>query len=199
MLQGMQPAIDRFNAFINSEKGRRIARGIEAEVAGDYDGENISLSDLLNILEVSTWQMLSSQRADIRLECHHRGDVPLRTHYRVLSILKNLVTNAVEAIMSDKGRGLVQVDCNVEGNELLLQVKDNGPGISERAEKMLFQVGYSTKFDPETGNINRGVGLPAVQYIVEELGGRIQVQSKSGQGACFRVALPLSAVTGGSQ
>ena len=177
----------------------RIARGIEAEVAGDYDGENISLSDLLNILEVSTWQMLSSQRADIRLECHHQGDVPIRTHYRVLSILKNLVTNAVEAIMSDKGRGLVQVDCTVEGDELLLQVKDNGPGISERAEKMLFQVGYSTKFDPETGNINRGVGLPAVQYIVEELGGRIQVQSKSGQGACFRVALPLSAVTGGSQ
>ena len=177
----------------------RIVRGIEAEVAGDYNGENISLSDLLNILEVSTWQMLSSQRADIRLECHHQEDVLIRTHYRVLSILKNLVTNAVEAIMSDKGRGLVQVDCTVEGDELLLQVKDNGPGISERAEKMLFQVGYSTNFDPETGNINRGVGLPAVQYIVEELGGRIQVQSKPGQGACFRVALPLSAVTGGSQ
>ena len=35
--------------------------------------------------------------------------------------------------------------------------------------------------------------------MLPELGGRIQVQSKSGQGACFRVALPLSAVTGGSQ
>ena len=177
----------------------RIVRGIEAEVAGDYDGESISLADLLNILEVSTRQMLGSQRADIRLECHHRGELDIRAHYRVLSVLKNLVTNAVEAIQSGSGRGLVQVDCTVERDQLLLQVKDDGPGISDRAKKLLFQVGYSTKFDPETGNINRGVGLPAVQYIIEELGGTIQVQSQPGQGACFQVALPLNAVTGGNQ
>lgn len=177
----------------------RIVRGIEAEVAGDYDGESISLADLLNILEVSTRQMLGSQRADIRLECHHRGGLDIRAHYRVLSVLKNLVTNAVEAIQSGSGRGLVQVDCTVERDQLLLQVKDDGPGISDRAKKLLFQVGYSTKFDPETGNINRGVGLPAVQYIIEELGGTIQVQSQPGQGACFQVALPLNAVTGGNQ
>ena len=64
--------------------------------------------------------------------------------------------------------------------------------------KLLFQVGYSTKFDPDTGDINRGVGLPAVHYIVEDLGGDIQVQSQPGQGACFRVSLPLAVVTGGT-
>jgi two-component system sensor histidine kinase YcbA len=58
----------------------------------------------------------------------------------------------------------------------------------------LFQVGYSTKFDPDTGNINRGVGLPAVQFIVDELGGKIQVDSQPGQGALFTVTLPLAAI-----
>ena len=62
---------------------------------------------------------------------------------------------------------------------------------------MLFQVGYSTKFNQATGNINRGVGLPAVQYIVEELGGRLRVESEPGQGTTFHVDLPLNAVTGG--
>lgn len=177
----------------------RIVRGIETEVAGEYDGESLSLSDLLNILSVSTGQMLGSQRADIRLECRREGEVLIRTHYRVLSILKNLVTNAVEAIQASTGRGLIQVDCIVLEQELLLQVKDNGPGISDRAKKLLFQVGYSTKFDPETGNINRGVGLPAVQHLVEDLEGRIQVESEVGKGACFQVYLPLDTVTGGSR
>lgn len=176
----------------------RIIRGIESEVAEAYGGETMALSDLIHILEVSTRQLLGSQRADIRLECRYARDLPITAHYRVLSVLKNLVTNAVEAIQASGGRGTVQVDCRAEGDELLLQVRDDGPGIPERAMKLLFQVGYSTKFDPDTGDINRGVGLPAVHYIVEDLGGDIQVQSQPGQGACFRVTLPLAAITGGT-
>ena len=176
----------------------RIIRGIESEVAGAYDGETMVLSDLLHILEVSTRQFLGSQRADIRLECRYSPDLPIGAHYRLLSILKNLVTNAVEAIQSAGGRGTIQVDCRAEGDQFLLQVRDDGPGIPERNRKLLFQVGYSTKFDPNTGDISRGVGLPAVQYIVEDLGGDIQVQSQPGQGACFQVSLPLAAVAGGT-
>ena len=63
--------------------------------------------------------------------------------------------------------------------------------------KLLFNVGFSTKFHPETGAINRGVGLSAVQYIVEELGGTIQAESDPGRYTCFHISLPLSAVTGG--
>ena len=85
----------------------------------------------------------------------------------------------------------------VDAHEVTLISDDDGPGIPERAMKLLFQVGYSTKFDPDTGDISRGVGLPAVQYIVEDLGGDIQVQSQPGQGACFQISLPLDAVTGG--
>ena len=48
-----------------------------------------------------------------------------------------------------------------------------------------------------SGDINRGVGLPAVQYIVDELEGSIQVESEPGQGTTFHVDLPLKAVTGG--
>ena len=65
--------------------------------------------------------------------------------------------------------------------------------------KMLFQVGYSTKFSEATGDISRGVGLPAVQYIVEELEGSILVEPRPGRGAVFHVELPLDAVTGGER
>ena len=80
------------------------------------------------------------------------------------------------------------VEERVEGDTLFLTVSDDGPGISERSMHNLFQVGYSTKFDPETGNINRGVGLPAVKSLTEELGGSVSVESQPGRGAFFRGA-----------
>lgn len=174
----------------------RIIRGLEEDVAEAYDHHAMPLSDLLYILENSTRQFLGQQRADIRLECRIDQDFPVREHYRLLSILKNLVTNAVEAIQASSGRGTVRVDARMEGDILHLTVADDGPGIPPRAKKMLFQVGYSTKFNADTGDINRGVGLPAVQFIVDELGGEIQVDSQPGQGAEFQVRLPRKAIAG---
>ena len=177
----------------------RIIRGLEENVAGAYDHQDMSLQDLINILEISTRQFLGQQRADIRLECRCQEDLRIHEHYRLLSILKNLVTNAVEAIQAGTGRGCVRVETKTEGEDFLLLVSDDGPGIPPRAIKMLFQVGYSTKFNAATGDMNRGVGLPAVQYIVEELGGSIQVDSQPGQGTVFQIRLPLAAITGGDK
>lgn len=175
----------------------RIIRGLEEDVAEAYDHQAMTLSDLLSILEVSTRQFLGKKRECIRLECQYRRDLPIREHYRLLSVLKNLVTNAAEAIQADRGRGTVRVTIGTEGDRFRLTVADDGPGIPPRAMKMLFQVGYSTKFNEATGDINRGVGLPAVQYIMDELGGAVRVESESGRGTTFFVDLPLNAVTGG--
>lgn len=175
----------------------RIIRGLEEEVAVTYDHEVMSLDDLMNILSQSTRQLLGEQRAEIRLECTCEKNLDIREHYRLLSVLKNLVTNAVEAIQADTGRGCVRVDARIKGEQLDITVADDGPGISARRQKLLFKVGYSTKFNPDTGNISRGVGLPAVQYIVEELGGTLDVTSEPGKGTTFRVVLPVEKVTGG--
>lgn len=72
--------------------------------------------------------------------------------------------NAAEAIQSGRGSGMILVEERVVREQMVLTVRDTGPGISKRAMQNLFQVGYSTKFDPQTGNINRGVGLPAVRF-----------------------------------
>ena len=178
----------------------RSIRGIEREVAGAYDQESIRMSDLLHILEDSTYDFLREQKLDIQLECWCGEDFNTGEHYRLMSILKNLVTNAAEAIQSqdDRGsQGLILVDIRRQGDLLALTVRDNGPGLSERAMQNLFRVGYSTKFDPETGNINRGVGLAAVQFMVEELGGSIQVDSD--KGAQFRVYVPIARVQKGEK
>lgn len=174
----------------------RIIRGLEQEVEEACDHENMPLRDLLSILTQSTRAVLGERRADIWLDCRCESNIPIREHYRVLSILKNLVANAVEAILGAAGRGEVLVVADVTDSELVLTVKDNGPGISPRGKRFLFKVGYSTKFDENSGNIGRGVGLPAVQFIVDELGGSITMDSTCGRGTEFRVTLPLENITG---
>ena len=68
----------------------RIIRGLEQVVTESYDKETMPLKDILNILERSTRQLLGAQRAEIRLECRLEGDIPVKEHYPVLSVLKNL-------------------------------------------------------------------------------------------------------------
>ena len=177
-----------------------IVRGIEGEVAGtgtDRD-EWMWMSDLLSILQDTMRHILGEQKEDIDLLCHCETDFSTGEHYRLMSILKNLVINAAEAIQGGRGTGVIWVEERVEDGSMVLTVQDNGPGISPRAMRNLFQVGYSTKFDPETGNISRGIGLPAVEFMVEELGGEIQVTSgpemssgQAGNGACFQVKIPM--------
>ena len=174
----------------------RIIRGIEGEVADVYDQEEMRISDLFHILQDSTRRMLGDQYMDIYLDCYYEDNISVIEHYRLLSVLKNLVTNAVEALQNDSGRGTVSVKEYIKKGFLYLQISDNGPGISKRAMSNLFKVGYSTKFNPTTGNISRGVGLPAVKFIVDELNGHIKVDSTPGKGACFTVILPLATVQG---
>lgn len=176
----------------------RIIRGLENELSETYDEEAVSLSDLLGIVESSTRHLLGKQRAGIRLEVRCMDDFLVKDHYQLIAALKNLVTNAVEAIQSGTGRGTVQVAAWIQEDCLCLEVQDDGPGIPSRARDNLFQVGYSTKFDPETGNIGRGMGLPSVQHAVRELGGEIRVDAPSGRGAQFLLKIPLNAVRKGT-
>ena len=183
-----------------------IVRGLEGEVAGtgtDRD-ERMWMSDLFLILQDTMRHILGEQKGDIDLLCRCGTDFATGEHYRLMSILKNLVINAAEAIQSGKGTGAIWVEEQVEDDTLVLTVQDNGPGISPRAMRNLFQVGYSTKFDPKTGNISRGIGLPAVEFMVKELGGSIQVSSgagttpgREGAGARFQVKIPMKGLEKG--
>lgn len=174
-----------------------IIRGIEGEVADAYNDETMRMSDLLHILQDTMRHILGERQNDVLLECRCESDFATAEHYRLMSVLKNLVMNAAEAIQSGKGAGMILVEERVVREQLVLTVRDTGPGISKRAMQNLFQVGYSTKFDPQTGNINRGVGLPAVRFLVEELDGTIEVSSSEGEGACFQVTIPMDALRRG--
>ena len=74
--------------------------------------------------------------------------------------------------------------------KILLEVRDNGIGMSEEVRKKLFTIFFSTK-----GSRGTGLGLLLSHKIVQEHGGEIQVQSSPQQGAVFQVILPKRLLT----
>ena len=75
----------------------------------------------------------------------------------------------------------------------LIDIRDNGPGIPAELRDQIFNPGFSTRINYETGVISRGLGLPVVQDLAQRLGGSIELlEQTGGPGACFRLTIPES-------
>jgi CheY-like chemotaxis protein len=101
----------------------------------------------------------------------------------------NLVTNAIQA-MSMLGGGTLYVSTRAEGDYVVLDMRDTGPGISEAAKAHIFEPFFTTKGEGE----GTGLGLSVSYGIITAHGGKIEVVSTSpGGGTTFRVTLPAVA------
>lgn len=101
---------------------------------------------------------------------------------QMVRVLRNLLLNAVQA-MNEKGD--LFVECREDGNEAVFSVRDTGPGISREDQAQLFEPLVSTK------SRGVGLGLPLSRRYAELNGGRLDVDSCPGEGATFRLTLPL--------
>ncbi|MCD6385928.1 FHA domain-containing protein [Candidatus Sumerlaeota bacterium] len=100
-------------------------------------------------------------------------------------VLVNLLVNAIESINRPQGKILVQTSL-LPTNSIMIKVSDNGIGIPEEDISKIFYPFYSTK-----GAVGTGLGLPITQKIIEELGGKIEVESVRNEGTTFTVTVPL--------
>jgi signal transduction histidine kinase len=101
-------------------------------------------------------------------------------------ILTNLLGNAVK--YSPRG-GTVRFDTWIEGSEVVLQVEDEGIGITAEDRERLYESLHRGK---NVGDIpGTGLGLAVVKRAVDAHQGRLDVQSGEGEGTCFTVHLPL--------
>jgi two-component system, CitB family, sensor kinase len=111
----------------------------------------------------------------------------------LVSIIGNLVDNAIDAAAGHPGRGspigplaVVTVRFLQDSQHSVVEVADTGPGIPPGAREFIFTDGWSTKAAP--GDRPRGLGLALVRQIAERLGGDINIAE--GSGAVLRVTLP---------
>jgi len=131
---------------------------------------------------------LTSQRIALRTELDRTLPQVAGDRVQLQQVLLNLILNAIEAMSSvqDRPRELAIVSRRSDGNAVMVEVRDSGPGLDARAAERVFEAFYTTK--PE----GIGIGLSISRSIVEAHGGRLWVNPNEPYGAVFRFTVPLA-------
>lgn len=101
---------------------------------------------------------------------------------RVKDALLNIVRNALQALGN---RGSLSLRIYRKDKTCVMEIKDSGPGIAEEDLPFIFDPFYTTKKE------GTGLGLTITHRIVEEHDGRIEVESRTGEGSTFRILIPI--------
>jgi PAS domain S-box-containing protein len=109
---------------------------------------------------------------------------------KLSQVIVNLLTNAVQALTGEREDNEVRVATwTDESGAALLEVEDNGRGMSEEVRLSVFEPFFTTK----AAGHGTGLGLSICRKIVQGFGGEISVESAPGKGSRFRVRLPPTA------
>jgi two-component system sensor histidine kinase/response regulator len=125
------------------------------------------------------------------LPCESDGAIVVTADFEALrQVVDNLISNAVKFTPAG---GKISVNCRPgEGRMAQFTVQDSGPGFTEADRARLFQRYGRLTARPTGGEPSSGLGLSIVKRLVEAMHGTITLESRPGEGAHFRVLLPLA-------
>lgn len=172
----------------SAERARELTRSMLG-LGGHSSGERNRV-DLNEVLRAYLPQLLRSLRQDLRV-AFSPCDAPLlllADPSQVERCLLNLALNAQDAM---GGQGRLSISTRLEPAFAVLQVDDDGPGMSPDVRARAFEPFFTTK-EPGQGT---GLGLSSVHAVLQQHGGRIELDSEVGKGCHFRLYFPLQTPT----
>ncbi|MFB5663291.1 DcuS/MalK family sensor histidine kinase [Alteribacillus sp. HJP-4] len=124
---------------------------------------------------------------DVRVTLNGDHPLPILEHTEkmdhLITVIGNLINNAYEAIQHQEEKH-IKMTLNYINNQLVLEIKDNGPGLTKKEQEHLFEKGTSTKGE------NRGYGMYLTDKALGVLGGELTVSSEPHKGTSFKVTIP---------
>ncbi len=166
----------------------RLAARLRQVVIRESQGKLLALHTLAEVAVKANQALAEEQGKTIAIHSSITGQAEVAAYHRILAIINNLMGNAIEAIPQ---AGEVWLDVRACDMNLAIAVRDTGMGIRAEDLAVVFEPGYTTKFNPDTGQASTGLGLAQVKAIVESLDGEISVHSEPGKGSTFSVQMPL--------
>ncbi len=146
--------------------------------------DDVDINTVLN----QTIELLQNhaQINNIDIQKDLQPDLPIiaSDQSQLQQVFLNMINNAIDAIEKD---GVIEVKTRKDDSQIVVSVKDNGPGIPKEHLTKVFDPFFTTK---EVGK-GTGLGLSVSYNIVQKLGGVITVESSESRGTEFKVKLPL--------
>lgn len=174
-----------------SEGAKRINAIIsDLRAFSRMDLEKPTEVDLHRCLEIAL-NLLRNQYEDRITIVREYGTIPMIKGYagKLNQVFMNLLSNAIQAIPE---RGQIRITTLVERSEVVVKIRDSGIGIPHELMGKIFEPFFTTK---PVGQ-GTGLGLSISYGIIQQHGGRIEVESEPGRGSTFSVRLPLEPLNG---
>jgi two-component system sensor histidine kinase YcbA len=166
-----------------------IIKGLEEQFKDSNDSVQMNIKDLISIVSDEVKEFIRSNKLNIHVDFKVHDNFYVANHYYLVTILRNLIYNSIEA-KGSKRTEYISIDICKYNNYCTFIISDNGMGIRVEDINYIFNAGFSTKFKEETGDICRGIGLTHVRGIVDEVfNGTISVESQIGIGTKFTVKI----------
>jgi signal transduction histidine kinase len=169
-----------------SQRIKGIVEGLRTFARKD-EGLLVDTIEINTLIEASTRLVHNEvhKRADIRLDLAEGLPVFTGNAQKIEQILVNLLVNAGQA-MRDDVRGLITVRTGAGDGDVVIEIEDNGIGMTDKTLKQIFDPFFTTK----RAKGGTGLGLAIAYRIIEEHGGSITVKSKQGVGTTFTIRIP---------
>lgn len=166
----------------------RVISGLEKSIK-DSPIYNMDIKEIFDIVITSNRKYAVDRRVSVKFSTSIGFDFKTEDYLALISILNNIVTNAVEAF---KYEGKCSIEQRIEDNQMIFEISNDGDGIDPQDIPLIFEPGFSTKFNENNGIMASGIGLTHVKHLVEDyFEGKIEVISKKSELTCFKISIPM--------
>jgi two-component system sensor histidine kinase YcbA len=171
---------------------QRIFAGLSKLIASKSLPEYMHVNDLADMIIRINQKYAALLGKNIHFVSKVKGQHPTYHIYRMLSLINNLVANAVEAIQDT---GTITISIEEENGWMECKVIDDGPGVPSKYKQLIFKPSFTSKYK-EDGTPSTGIGLAYIKEMAEELEGEVMLQDRPGEtGAMFIIRLPIRNLT----
>ena len=169
-----------------SERIKAIVEGLRSFARKD-EGLLVDTVEINTLIEACARLVHNEvhKRADVILDLTDNLPTLTGNAQKIEQVLINLIVNASQA-MSDDKKGLITVRTRSEGGKVVVEIQDNGHGMTEKTLKQIFDPFFTTK----RAKGGTGLGLAIAYRIIDEHGGNISVTSEIGVGTTFTMRIP---------
>jgi histidine kinase len=184
-MQQIYHEADRLQRLVNDlQELSRVEAG-----AFELKPHSLAITDLVRQTAARLWPQFEEKRVNLNLELLENLPQVMADEDRISQVLLNLVGNALQYTPSG---GTVTIAAQIQHEELLVSIHDNGLGIPTEHLPHIFNRFYRVDQSRSRAGGGSGVGLTIAKHLVEAHGGQIWASSAgSGQGSVFSFTLPL--------
>lgn len=166
------------------ERVKRIVRGLRSLVREETELQPIDVNKIVRTsIQMANQELRTRSTVDLDL-----GESPfvMGDEARLSQVVINILVNAAQAFTAaDPSRNRIVVRTRVEGS-VIIEVRDNGPGIQPEVFPRIFDPFFTTK----APGVGMGLGLAIAHVNITAFGGELDCESTVGEGTTFRIRLP---------